>query len=268
MGDFWTLFLMFTIYSFLGWITESIFCSVPAKKFINRGFLNGPFCPIYGVGGILILSILAPFQHNIFLLYFAGVIITTVLEYITGFALEKIFHTSYWDYSEHKFNYKGRICLDNSLLFGLMCVVGIYVLQPTLLRLVAMIPANLLPVISIVFLIYFVCDTIVTVHTILQLNGKLKELQQILDEIKQKASAYKTETIESIQAAFGNLLDEDAKAYLKSLFEKKEKIETGSKALQRRLINAFPEMKSITNNESLQRIKKAIYEKTQRIKKK
>ena len=109
-------------------------------------------------------------------------------------------------------------------------------------------------------------STVITVHTILQLNGKLDELQQILDEIKQRATAAKEETIGNIQAAFGSLLDDDTRAYLKTLYEKKDKIEMDSKLLQRRVINAFPTMKSIKNNESLQRIKEAVAERTKKIK--
>lgn len=266
MDSFGILFLVFTVYSFLGWLCESIFCSVPAGKFINRGFLNGPFCPIYGVGGVLVVTILSPFQHNLPLLYVAGVIVTSILEYVTGLALEKIFHTKYWDYSTHRFNFQGRVSLVNSLLFGLMCLVGVEFIHPVLLGLLHQIPEPLLPFITGIFLLYFTCDTLLTVHTILQLNGKLKELQLILDEIKQRASAATSETFENIQAAFASLWDEDTREYLKTLFEKKEKLESGSKRMQRRLLKAFPTMKSISNNESLQRMKKVISDRARRIK--
>lgn len=266
MGNFFVLFLVFTVYSFLGWLCESIFCSIPEGKFINRGFLNGPFCPVYGVGAILVVSVLAPFQHNVFALYIAGVLVTSLVEYITGFALEKIFRTKYWDYSNHKFNLQGRVCLENSLLFGVMCVVGILFIHPTVILLIGMMSVPAVRFISCILMLYFVTDTVLTVHTMLQLNGKLSELQQILDEIKQRAAAAKTETIENIQAALGSLLDEDTRNYLKTLYEKKEKIEKDSKLLQRRFISAFPNMKSIKNNESLQRIKEVIAEGAKRIK--
>lgn len=266
MGNFWVLFLVFTVYSFLGWLCESIFCSIPAGKFINRGFLNGPFCPVYGVGGILVVSVLTPFLHNLITLYLAGVIITSLLEYITGFALEKLFHTKYWDYTNHKFNLQGRICLENSLLFGVMCVVGMLCIHPTLMRLLGMIPGLMLPIVSGTFILYFTCDTVITVRTILQLNGRLDELQQILDEIKQKATAAKMETIENIQAVLENLLDEDAKTHLKTLYEKKDKIEAGSRVMQRRLLRAFPTMTSIQSNESLQRMKQVMADRAKRIK--
>lgn len=262
MDNIWILFLLFTIYSLIGWTTETILCSIEAGKFINRGFLNGPFCPIYGVGGVIVAYLLFPLKDNLFILYIASVLITTTIEYLTGVALEVIFHTKYWDYSHLKFNFQGRICLQNSLGFGIMCVVGILYVHPFLLNLLLSIPASILPFISGGFMIYFLCDTIITVHAILQLNGKLAELQQVIDEIKAKASAATTVKLESLQASLGNLLDEETKANLASLFEKKDKIEKANKPLQRRIIKAFPTMTSIRNNESLQRIKDMILNKT------
>lgn len=266
MDNFWMIFLIFTVYSFIGWLTESIFCSVPAGKFINRGFLNGPFCPIYGVGGVVIAFVLTPFQHNLFVLFIAGVLITSAIEYVTGLGLELVFHTKYWDYSDQKFNFQGRICLQNSFLFGVMSVVGMQFVHPTLMRFLHSIPVLILPLISAGFVVYFMCDTIVTIHAIMKLNGKLAELQQVLDEIKERASAATTGKIESLQTAFVNLFDDDTKARLNLLFEKKDKIETENMPLQRRIIKAFPTMKSIRNNESLQRMKDTILNKAKNMK--
>lgn len=266
MENFWILFLIFTVYSFLGWLVESIFCSVPAGKFINRGFLNGPFCPVYGVGGVLAVTALTPLKNNFLLLYVVGVFGTSAVEYLTGFALEKLFHTKYWDYSRHRFNLQGRVCLDNSLLFGILCVVEIWYIHPTVMDLLNRIPEALLPFVSGAFLLYFAGDTAATVHTILQLNGKLDELQQIMDEIKQRASAAKTETMENIRTMIGGLIDEDTKARLDVLFEKMDRIETGSKRMQRRLIEAFPTMSYIRNNESMQRMKQVIADRAKKIK--
>lgn len=266
IDNFWVLFLLFTIYSFIGWVTESIYCSIPVGEFINRGFLTGPFCPVYGIGGVIVVSLLTPFQHNVLALYVAGVITTSILEYLTGFVLEQIFHTTYWDYSSHRFNLHGRVCLQNSLLFGVMCVVGMLFVHPALMQLIHMIPQTVLPAVAITFMIYFTFDSIITVHAIMQLNGKLSELQQVLDEIKEKASSAKSETIENLQTTIGNLFDDDTKAYLKTLYEKKDSIEKGVKFYQRRMISAFPTMKSIKNNESLQRLKEAIQKRAKGIK--
>jgi len=267
MDNFLILFLMFTVYSFLGWLTESIFCSVPVGKFINRGFLIGPFCPVYGLGGVIVISLLAQFQHDLIALYLAGVIITSLLEYLTGYALEKVFHTKYWDYSGHRLNLQGRVCLQNSLLFGVMCVVGMLYIHPALMRFLLLIPPAVLPFISIGFMIYFLCDAVFTIHSILQLNGKLAELQQVLDEIKERASNAAAETLENLQAKIEDFLDDDTRINLKMDFEKKEKIEKDIRFFQRRVINAFPTMKSIKNNESLQRIKETIQNRTKYIKK-
>lgn len=105
----------FFIYSFLGWVWESCYVSAKAKKIINRGFINGPLCTIYGFGAISVYLILKDFDENILILYFGGVIVATVLEYITGWLMEAIFHTRWWDYSKKPFNLQGYICLGSPL---------------------------------------------------------------------------------------------------------------------------------------------------------
>ena len=103
--------LCFFAYSFLGWVCECIYCSIPAKKFINRGFLEGPYCPIYGCGAMLVIYLLTPFAAKPLLLFVAGILVTSALEYITSWLMEMFFHTKWWDYSTYPFNINGRICL-------------------------------------------------------------------------------------------------------------------------------------------------------------
>ena len=105
----------FIVYSFLGWVMESVFRSIIEKKIINTGFLRGPFCPIYGIGAIIMLIFLERFQDKPILLFFIAITLLTAWEYIVGVILEKLFNTKYWDYSNHKFNFQGRICLTNSI---------------------------------------------------------------------------------------------------------------------------------------------------------
>lgn len=102
--------LYFFIYSFLGWTVESIGCSIASKRTINRGFLNGPICPVYGFGAVIVISLLGRF-NNVVIVFLLGMILTTILEYFTGFILETLFHAKWWDYSDRKFNIKGRVCL-------------------------------------------------------------------------------------------------------------------------------------------------------------
>lgn len=260
------LFLLFTIYSFIGWMCESIYCSVLAGTFINRGFLNGPFCPIYGVGALLVVKLLAPFAGNPVVLYLASVVVTSVLEYLTGFLLEKLFHTKWWDYSHRRFNLQGRVCLGNALLFGVMGVIVTHRIHPSILRLLAQIPADWTLALAIALGIYFLCDTAVTVRAILQLNGKLAELQTILDEIREKGETVldeKRRTVLETKARF----EEGTKARLEALRSRQKALEQENKLLHRRLINAFPTMKSIRHSESLAHVQQALRERIQNRKK-
>ena len=129
-----TLFLWFMIYSVVGWIYESILCSVAQKKFINRGFLNGPYCPIYGSGAVLVILVLGKLT-NPFLLFFAGALLTCSLEYLTSFVMEKLFHARWWDYSKRKFNINGRVCLIGAVVFGAFSTVLVLWIHPLVTKL-------------------------------------------------------------------------------------------------------------------------------------
>ena len=181
-----TIVLAFFLYSFTGWLCESIYCSLPAGRFINRGFLTGPLCPVYGFGALLIVFLLSPLQPQPVLLFLAGAVVTSLLEYVTGFLLEKIFHTKLWDYSQRRFNLHGRVCLKNSLLFGAMGLVTVYLLHPFVLDLIGRLPLILLVGLAGGALAAFLLDLIFSVRTMLQLNGKLAELERVAADLRQK----------------------------------------------------------------------------------
>ena len=258
MNDIWTLFLLFVLYSFLGWLCESLYCSVPAGRFVNRGFLNGPFCPIYGAGAMLVVTVLAPLKDRAVLLFLAGALLTSLVEYLTGLLLETLFHTKYWDYSAHRFHLHGRVCLKNSLLFGAMSIAALDFLQPAMLRLLGLIPKAAVPFLAAGLAVCLLSDTVLTVFEVSSLNGRLGELQQVLDEIKEKAHTARAETLEVLQETIESHLDEGTKARLQLLYERKNRLESGFHLLQRRIIRAFPTMRSIPNNESLQRIRELL----------
>ena len=119
--DFYHIANWFYIYSFLGWLWETCYVSVRKGKLINRGFINGPLCTIYGCGALAVYLILLPISDNLLLLFVGGVVVATALEYVTAVLMENIFHTSWWDYSDNKFNFQGRICLGCSLGGGCLC---------------------------------------------------------------------------------------------------------------------------------------------------
>ena len=122
----------FLIYSCLGWCLEVIYAAVSTGQLVNRGFLNGPVCPIYGFGMIIVLFTLSPLADNLLLLYIGGVILPSVLELAGGWALYKLYHTRWWDYSDFPFNIGGYICLEFSLLWGVGTVVVMKAVHPVI----------------------------------------------------------------------------------------------------------------------------------------
>ena len=117
----WLFFFYF--YCFFGWIFESTFVSVKSRKFVNRGFMRGPFLPLYGSGAVMMLVVSMPFRENLIMTYVAGCIGATVLEYVTGVTMEALFKVRYWDYSNQKFNFQGHVCLGTTLAWGLLTIL-------------------------------------------------------------------------------------------------------------------------------------------------
>ena len=120
--DVYHILSWFIVYSFFGWVWESCYVSAKNGKWVNRGFVSGPFVTLYGVGAVLVYVILRPLAGHPVELYFAGTAVTTALEYVTGVLMEAIFHTNWWDYSKKKFNFQGKICLGSSIAWGFFCV--------------------------------------------------------------------------------------------------------------------------------------------------
>ena len=164
LGKFLYYFLLFYIYSIIGWGLESTYVAIKEKNFVDRGFLIGPYCPIYGVGSLGIILYLTQYKENILTVFILGMVICSVLEYFTSYIMEKLFKARWWDYSDRKFNLNGRICGFNSLLFGLGSIAIIYFMQP-ILNLVLITSNNIvLLVINIICLILFTTDTIISLN--------------------------------------------------------------------------------------------------------
>lgn len=206
---FFHLLTYFVIYSFLGWILESIVRTICERKIINTGFLIGPFCPIYGFGAIIMILFLNHFKNNIILLFFISLIVLSLWEYIVGVFLEKLFKTKYWDYSNHKFNYKGRICLTNSLAWGILGVLFITYIHPFIIQLLGYIDFNYVAVISIIMAIILLVDAIISTIKIKNIKTTLQKIEEINEQIKEKLLELKekesTLTNESIQNLVAHL---------------------------------------------------------------
>ena len=141
-------FLLFVIYSFLGWTVEIVYTLIEEGKLVNRGFFIGPFCPIYGFGTLAILYILKGYDSHPVELFINAIVICSLLEYFTSFLMEKIFHARWWDYSNKRFNINGRICLETMIPFGLAVLLVWYLINPALLNIINLIPSNITTIID------------------------------------------------------------------------------------------------------------------------
>lgn len=160
--DISKLFIIFIFYSLCGWIIEVINLSIVEKKIVDRGFLIGPYCPIYGFGGLYIYIFLNKYYNDPVALFVLTVVECAILEYMTSLIMEKIFKTRWWDYSEKKFNINGRICLETLILFGMGGLISTYFINPYLIKIINSINSNTLNIISIIIGIIFIIDCIVS----------------------------------------------------------------------------------------------------------
>lgn len=189
------LFLLLLFYSFLGWCGEMIYCSIGQRKLCEkRGFLNGPLCPIYGHGALLVLLALGNRWNTPAATFLVGMVLTSAVEYITSYAMEKLFHMRWWDYSKRRFNLGGRVCLLNSILFGLACLVLRYVVHPWVFAPLMWLKDHhmLIPLASILFVIYL-ADIVLSVRSAIQIGNRLEKLHAIQDELTEKLEELKQE---------------------------------------------------------------------------
>ena len=184
--SFLEIIIYFITYSFLGWVMESIFRSISEKKIINTGFLKGPFCPIYGVGAIIMLLFLKRFSDNLIVLFLVSIIVLTIWEYLVGVLLEKLFHTKYWDYSNHKFNIQGRICLTNSIFWGILGVIFVNFIHPAIENLMAKIDIRILIFVYSILGIVIIVDTILSIIKVKNIKVTLQKIEKLNIEIKEK----------------------------------------------------------------------------------
>lgn len=174
----------FFIYAFLGWITEVIFATLKNGKFVNRGFLNGPVCPIYGFGVVIVLLSLDSVKDNLLILFFASLLLTSILEFITGFVLEKFFHKKWWDYSKEPFNIKGYVCARFSLLWAVACVLVVNVIHPLIHNAVSFLPDIAGYIFISVFTAVIIVDLSLTVLQITQFGKNHKEIEILNRQLK------------------------------------------------------------------------------------
>ncbi|MGN1266457.1 MAG: putative ABC transporter permease [Dorea sp.] len=266
--------LCFVIYGFLGWCGEVIFAAIKERKFINRGFLNSPICPIYGIGVVCVVHVLEPYIHHIGLLYVMSVVLTTVLEYVTGVLLERIFHHRWWDYSNMPLNINGHICILFSLAWGLGCVIIVKWIHPFIFRGIEWLPIWLGNVLNVASVIGIGADIYVTVTGIFQMNRRLsmmediaKELHEISEHLGSNLSRNVLEGIErqeeikeKLEEKVGEKFQEQKEKALELGKQYKQLSEELSKK-NRRVLRAFPKMKSLRYKDAFEDMKKYLQQK-------
>lgn len=199
--DQWSeLILLFFIYSFIGWVWETIYCSIKAGRFVYRGFLAGPYCPIYGFGILGVLYFLEPLKNNLVLLYFTSALLVSVLEYLTSYALEKMFHASWWDYKDVPLNLNGRIALPISAFWGIACVLIVKVIHPRIQIVSDYLVAQFHWVLPALFSIVLVADLIYTVTNMQAFRRMTKEVNDLLETRTRELSENVAERSEALKA--------------------------------------------------------------------
>lgn len=216
-------FLLFIIYSIIGWGLEILFAVFTEKRFINRGFLMGPYCPIYGCGCLLLTILLSKYINEPFALFALSMIICSILEYFTSWIMEVIFKMRWWDYSDEKYNINGRICLETMVPFGIIGVLVVRYLNPFLYDILNRLNASTLHLITVILACIFIIDLIISSNIIFNFKSAVKD--------SKKDST------------------EDIKKYIKKKIH-------NNKILYNRLINAFPNFEKIVKRKKHKRKKK------------
>ena len=286
------IFLLLILYSFLGWCGEMIYCSIGQGKLCEkRGFLNGPLCPIYGHGALLVLVVLGQRWNNPISTFLIGMVLTSTVEYLTSYLMEKLFHMRWWDYSHHHFQLNGRICLLNSTLFGLACLVLRYVVHPRVMEPILWLFDHGLAVpLALALFALYVTDIVLSVRSAIQIGSRLEKLHAIYDELTEKLEALKAEQLqkqeaqrsrlefalsEARQAAaerraeaaqalqerlepLSELGDEFAQRLERAKAEARQRLEAiyaGQDIFERRLMRSFPALRSPRHGEFLKKLR-------------
>lgn len=182
--DVYELTALFFVYGFLGWISEVVFAACKTGKFVNRGFLLGPICPIYGFGVLSVLSLLEPVKSVPLLAFILSVIITSALELLTGVVLQAIFHERFWDYSDAKFNICGYICLSFSLVWGFACMAVLYVVHPMIYSILTKLPHIVGVPLLCAMLLTILTDATLTIFHALKLDKRMRAIDEMSEALE------------------------------------------------------------------------------------
>ena len=264
------IFLWLMIYSFFVLVYESILCSITSGSLVNRGFLNGPVCPVYGFGAlVVILAFWWEPDIRVWNLFFSSMVLTCTLEYLTSWAMEKLFHARWWDYSQYRFNINGRVCLLGAVAFGAFSVLLIKVVHPRVSAFVDGFSPAAITAASAALFLTGAADCMVTVRHILALNGRLAEIQAAIDayraQSRQRAEALGQRLQARLEESVAASGLEELRERLEERFEESVHNSRRVQALlelrsfqDRRLLRAFPHLSSTRYGDALKKLRERI----------
>ena len=248
--------LMFFAFSAIGWTIETVYCSLGNKKFINRGFLYGPVCPIYGAGALIFEVLVAPLGDPIgnrwWLVIITGMVLADILEYLTSYIMEKLFNARWWDYSENFLNLHGRICFKHTCYWGLFSFLFVYVVSPIYNYFIGFVPQNIRNIAVGVILVIFLVDLAFTVKATMDIHKLMKKIDSLkaaMNEygeiIRLAAESLKDATEITCTDKKAELVNQfrDIKSNIEALNEKGSQLYSST---TKRLYSSFANLKSIT----------------------
>ncbi len=249
----WLFFFYF--YCFFGWCFESAYVSIKSRKFVNRGFMKGPFLPLYGSGAIMMLLVSKPFLQHWWAVYIAGCIGATLLEYVTGVVMEALFKVRYWDYSNQPFNFKGHICLSSSLAWGGLTMLMTYVIHKPVEAFVLDIPSAVLTIITVLLTVYIAGDFALAFKAALD----LRDILVYLEKAKEEWNAKKELFAENMEQKKESIVD---RLHMEQLKENMERMKNAK--WMHKLFHNNPSMSSVRYREIMEEIRQKAEEKKKR----
>ena len=252
-------FLIFIIFSVVGWISEVLYVGIfHEHKFVNRGFLHGPVCPVYGFGGVVILILPVSLYSTWIPLFFSSMVMCTLVEYFVSWVMERMFHARWWDYSNYKFNINGRICLLNSVLFGFMGLGVIHFVYPQILNFLNWLGDVVIQVSSDVIGVVLTVDLLVTIRKLVDFSATMEKIKTFSESLRDHYGSEAWFHGESFEAMLASVKEHAASGkdmISQSVLEKVEKFQTARNRAAESFMAHFPTMKSIQYKDELEHLK-------------
>lgn len=262
-------FLVFLIMSFIGWCSEVLYVGLFFEhKFVNRGFLHGPLCPIYGCGGLAILFLPSAIYSTWIPMFFASMILGSLVEYASSWLMEKLFHARWWDYSHYKFHINGRICLLNSVLFGLMGVLIIHFIMPYIMLFISKLSELTIVISTDIFAAVLLVDLLITVRRLVDFHGtmvRIKTFGESLYAHYEKEQWFNGESLSSAFASVKKRAQDKRGEINQSIIERIEQLQQKMNNVES-FLHRFPSMKSYHYKEELKLLRERMAERKNKIK--